>query len=612
MKNDSLELSKVQHIFFENQEMHNLFIILKRSQYSSYLSGNTINDLFYASDYSLTKFPHHNNIEIIFSGDRNNLLDFFVINDISYEEEIINDTLCLFRVNKTDASICFILKEELPSFYSIWNTLTIDQSLYDIKNNKLISLIELSAKHQTTMHIACPYFDSMSPNTSIQTNGVFTAQFFIPRLIWRIIKYKMRGYTIDESLIFHLFNHSFDKIHNETFHQYALECLNSPEFFEVGLFDVLDLLSQFFQKNENLNSSEIKKQLNELANAIIGLENKKSETIIKNKSEPEKTIDEILRFAKKQYVQNLSWEAKPNESYQDRLNALADTEFAFDDDACLFVILSYPSSDLGKGTFSSIFASTLEEALLVKFDGVLTATGSEHITNDIPLYKKWIANDRSHAVHLTGGYLYLDYLFRYPSIWPVDVHMVSNFSTHFRSMLGEKWRLKNKPKNILLEIGGTLTDQEVDPIITPALHTYKQKMGDRCKIILLTHCFYNPNWYVTEERLKTKNITRAVVSLTDRNLAPDLVLIRQPESMKANQNELESIESFIRMRVMRELRFLNSEQIDFKLLPFFQSEKELNALYPEWIKKNIHPSFFQPENELNTLYPEKIKRSVNR
>lgn len=188
-------------------------------------------------------------------------------------------------------------------------------------------------------------------------------------------------------------------------------------------------------------------------------------------------------------------------------------------------VLSYPRSDMGKGTLVAHLLSHYHESDAIKFDGLLNTNANGRHTarghDDFGTYEKYNSNKLFGDEHyLLGGHLFLEFIQKYGEM--ENLTFRPYFAKYFINKIYETWRNTGAARILFVEIGGTITDWEVDPYITPVINYFKSKHNSRCKILVLSEIDYN-NHYV-----KTKTTQLAVAELLKRMVIPDYILVREP------------------------------------------------------------------------------------
>jgi XTP/dITP diphosphohydrolase len=144
------------------------------------------------------------------------------------------------------------------------------------------------------------------------------------------------------------------------------------------------------------------------------------------------------------------------------------------------------------------------------------------------------------------------------------------------------WFDMGSPKNLFIEIGGVLSDPEVEPLFAPIIQRMSASIG--AKTILLSETSYNG------EFIKTKAVQDGVKELSAHQITPWLIVAREPEEFK-DSTASEHIEF---ERVLSDKLYQNTN-IRFGRVfsvPFY---KDLTA-YTNFINQRFLP-LITPSNE---------------
>lgn len=193
-----------------------------------------------------------------------------------------------------------------------------------------------------------------------------------------------------------------------------------------------------------------------------------------------------------------------------------------DGEANYYFVLGYPRSDIGKGTLVAQLLNVTLDSNAIKFDGLLnTNKGGRHTKtghDDFGIYERFNPGKSwGKENYLLGGELYQEFI----SIYGENENLQINphLSFFVENKIHEMWKKFGKPKHFFIEVGGLITDPEVDPLFTPIL----QRMQDDGigKTILLTELRYG-------NYIKTKAIQDAYKTLVSRQIKPWLIVMREP------------------------------------------------------------------------------------
>lgn len=197
-------------------------------------------------------------------------------------------------------------------------------------------------------------------------------------------------------------------------------------------------------------------------------------------------------------------------------------------DVRIFVVSSFPRSDMGKGTLVAHMLRILPDSNAIKFDGLLNTNANGRHTavghDDFGIYEKHNPGRHFHEDHyILGGHLYKDFIEKYGEY--ENLTFRPYMSKHFLATIQEMWDNIGKPTNLIIELGGTITDFEVDSYIPPALLDMKARYGNQCQLILLTETSYN------NEYIKTKTVQDSVDVFLKRGIIPDIIVAREPSDL---------------------------------------------------------------------------------
>ncbi|HEU4914680.1 MAG TPA: non-canonical purine NTP pyrophosphatase [Candidatus Saccharimonadales bacterium] len=259
---------------------------------------------------------------------------------------------------------------------------------------------------------------------------------------------------------------------------------------------------------------------------------------------------------------------------------------AMPDDIKICFVLSYPRSDMGKGTLVAQLLAGLDDADVIKFDGLLNTNKSgRHTTpghDDFGTYEQFNPGRTWGADHyILGGELYKNFIDTYGE--NENLRIKQHLSLYLEMTICTMWAAIGKPQVLFVEVGGVLTDPEVDPIFTPFIQRM-QRVRDTTEVILLTESGYNG------EYIKTKSIQDGVTMLLSHSITPTIVVVREPEVFMDDSNELARIE--------RERAIINRIEDNLGLtlytvvsVPNFAADHM--ASYTSFAKKRIVP-YLQP------------------
>ncbi|MFH1233699.1 MAG: non-canonical purine NTP pyrophosphatase [Patescibacteria group bacterium] len=256
----------------------------------------------------------------------------------------------------------------------------------------------------------------------------------------------------------------------------------------------------------------------------------------------------------------------------------------FDNDTNIYFVLGMPISDIGKGTLVAHMLLILPNSDAIKYDGLLNTNANGRHTaighDDFGIYEKY-NKDKTFREdkYILGGYLFNEFIKEYGEY--ENLCFRPHFYLYFISKIKEMWVNCGRPKNFIVEIGGTIIDYEVDIYVPPSIYNFKNELKDRCKIILLSEVSYN------NEYIKTRNVQRSVEELAKRFIFPDYIFAREPKNMPklTNKDRLEN-EKEISQKIQERIGLsINYDKII--CIPFYDQEKihDLGDYYKKRITK---------------------------
>lgn len=258
-----------------------------------------------------------------------------------------------------------------------------------------------------------------------------------------------------------------------------------------------------------------------------------------------------------------------------------------------YFVLGYPRSDIGKGTLVAQLLANTESSDAIKFDGLLNTNENGRHTaighDDFGIYEKYNKGKTWGREHyLLGGELYRDFINEYGENENLQINPHMSLYVEYR--IHKMWNDIGKPSKLFIEIGGLITDPEVDPIFTPMIQRLKSE--GLSKVILLSEASYNG------EYIKTKTIQSGVETLLERRIEPWLLFVRDSKDMwKITISKRMDNERIILNKIKDNLNF------NLKLLisvPYFENLDE----YSKYIKKRFCPIIL-PTNKEKILIASK-------
>ena len=235
--------------------------------------------------------------------------------------------------------------------------------------------------------------------------------------------------------------------------------------------------------------------------------------------------------------------------------------------ANVYFVLSYPRSDMGKGTLVAHMLRILNDSDAIKFDGLLNTNQNGRHTapghDDFGTYERYNPTKKFGSErYILGGELYKEFISEYGEY--ENLTFRPYMAKYFITVIYKIWKEMDCPRNLIIEIGGLITDFEVDPFVTAAIREIKMMLNLRCKVVLLGESGYN------NEYIKTKSVQDGVSALLQRMIKPDILVIREPSDMKTPnlQTRLE-IERALRDKLNGNTGILFNNILS---VPFFKPE----------------------------------------
>ena len=260
-----------------------------------------------------------------------------------------------------------------------------------------------------------------------------------------------------------------------------------------------------------------------------------------------------------------------------QLKLLSDENKPKNEEAIFYFILGYPRSDIGKGTLTAQLLRTVSESDAIKFDGLLNTNKNGRHTapghDDFGVYESFNPGRSWGQDHyLLGGELYKEFIEKYGENENLQIN--PHLSYFVESKIYEIWQQSGKPRHLFIEVGGTITDPEVDPIFTPII----QRLQDNnlSKVILLSELQYG-------NYIKTKVIQDACRTLLSRRINPWLIVAREPlELGKITEDRRLEFERIISTKLRT---ILNKSLLRIISVPYFQNIND----YTSYIRSRFQP-----------------------
>lgn len=189
-----------------------------------------------------------------------------------------------------------------------------------------------------------------------------------------------------------------------------------------------------------------------------------------------------------------------------------------------FFVISYPRSDMGKGTLVAQLLNTLPGSDAIKFDGLLNtnATGRHTASghDDFGVYEKFNPGRKWGKEHyLLGGELFRDFINKYGENENLQINPHMSLYVEYR--IHKMWKSIGSPAYLIIEVGGVLSDPEVEPIFAPMIQ--KLSSDGFAKTILLSEIGHNG------DHIKTKTLQDGIRELRRSNITPWALVARETQ-----------------------------------------------------------------------------------
>lgn len=234
----------------------------------------------------------------------------------------------------------------------------------------------------------------------------------------------------------------------------------------------------------------------------------------------------------------------------------------------IYVVTSHPKSDMGKGHLTLALSESMGNCHIIKYDGLLNLSiGDRYIfhpkeSDDFLLYRRNTELTFSKENAFMLGDIIKSFLIEYGE-------NITNFS--FRPHIAEftlktlyqRWVKIGAPANLILEIGGTMSDREVEPIWPYIIRRIRKELGQRSVIVNLISEISHSG-----EQLKTRGLQDTITALLGVGVEPDKLFLRVPLSMPdiiSNEEIKCTVEEKLRQNC---LIFINGE--DITIIPYWK------------------------------------------
>lgn len=211
----------------------------------------------------------------------------------------------------------------------------------------------------------------------------------------------------------------------------------------------------------------------------------------------------------------------------------------------LYIVVGDPLSDIGKGWLAASIASTIPSAHVVKIDPLLNPVDLRECdltqgltkTTDAHTYHQLGIEFQASQLFLNGNVL-LEFLEKNKTA-DVSPHSTQRLTfgdlAHYLSNKIEENFVSSERKNLVVEVGGTVSDLELS-YIPLALSLVASSLQLNVRIVLLSYLDYSEDPKLSQP-IKTLHITHAIEETRRVYGQPYLVFFRRrelPESIERN------------------------------------------------------------------------------
>lgn len=206
--------------------------------------------------------------------------------------------------------------------------------------------------------------------------------------------------------------------------------------------------------------------------------------------------------------------------------------------ARIHVVLGYPRSDIGKAELVARLGLLLERKFsIIKVDGFLnTNRHGQHpsrVRNDFVIYRKFHDHIEFGGSHLILSAILMTEFFETYGECKEHLMFRPHLAQFFAHRIYLNWIALGRPNDLIVEVGGTLTDPEVSAFSVPGLRLLQQKHPN-VKFFLLTEAGYSG------ESIKAKPAINALERAQGCGLQIDLVFARLPAEFPSQIDLIEA------------------------------------------------------------------------
>ncbi len=300
----------------------------------------------------------------------------------------------------------------------------------------------------------------------------------------------------------------------------------------------------------------------------------------------------------------------------DDLNKLIEQNW-FGEQTTVTIVLGHNLSDIGKGHLTAHIASVLDDRHILKFDSVFLSNYDSKIDNDalvfsrrespiaiddFETYKRFNPGLEFSAINsILGGDVDLFF-----NAFVAGRHSTSNVPDkmkYFAYNILERCSCLGSPKQLLIEIGGTLDSKEVQNYALPTVAYLKHKLTDKCNIVLLNEIGYrgDKNSPVKTSSVKTREIQQAFDICNSYMIQPDMISLRLPSHMpELDSEQREDTEKYVANQLMYRQKTFFDYSENIVTIPFFDIPKVQLGPY-------LHGRFLELRNNGNSLFEDLVE-----
>jgi hypothetical protein len=238
------------------------------------------------------------------------------------------------------------------------------------------------------------------------------------------------------------------------------------------------------------------------------------------------------------------------------------------EDARIHVLFGHHHSDIGKANLIARLGVLLEaDFSILKFDGFLNTNGDgrypSRTHHDFVIYRKFHSHIEFGGAHLLlGGPFLLDFLNRYGESRE-HLSFRPHVAKYFAIRMFTNWLELGRPKDLLVEVGGTFADLEVEAYVNPAIRLLQARHA-ATRLFLLAEAGFN------REYIKTRGIVSGLSAGLAAGLNFDLLFVRLPMDLPATQ-DCEAVARYIERKIERSLVYGGASP-SVLCIPFYRDE----------------------------------------